>query len=257
MTAAHDKVTVVIPAYNEAATIADVARRARAQLPQVIVVDDGSTDGTADCLQGLDVTVLRNAENLGKAVSLWRGMQAAMAAGASAVITLDADGQHQPEDIPLVLRAAGQHPGELIVASRLRRAETPPPPLRLFANRCANFWISWAAGYRIADTQSGFRLYPVVLLKRLSAPRGRGSCFVFESETLIEAAWQGVRSRPVVIDAVYPKVARPSHYRPAVDTLRIIRMVALRLLRRGMYPLGLWRVLRETQPEPLPDARPH
>jgi glycosyltransferase involved in cell wall biosynthesis len=255
MTAAHDRVTVVIPAYNEAATIADIAKRARAQLAQVIVVDDGSGDGTAEQLRGLDVTVLRNERNCGKAVSLWRGMETALARGASAVVTLDADGQHQPEDIPQMLRAAAQYPGQLIVASRLRRA-APPPPLRLFANRCANFWISWAAGYWIADSQSGFRLYPAALLRRLPTPHGRGSGFVFESEALIEAAWQGVRSRPVVIDSIYPKVARPSHYRPAVDTLRIIRMVALRLLRRGLYPLGLWRVLREPRPDALPNAHP-
>lgn len=256
MTAALDRVAVVIPAYNEAATIADIAARARAQLTQVLVVDDGSGDGTAERLRGLDVTVLRNEANLGKAVSLWRGMETALDGGATAVITLDADGQHRPEDIPLLLAAAERYPGQLIVASRLRRA-VAPPPLRLFANRCANFWISWAAGYWIPDSQSGFRLYPAPLLRRLSAPRGRGSSFVFESEALIEAAWQGVRSQPVVIDSLYPGAARPSHYRPAVDTLRIIRMVALRLLRRGLHPSGLWRVLREARPDPLPDARPH
>lgn len=256
MTLHQDNVVVVIPAFNEAATIRDVAARARAQLPKVIVVDDGSTDGTADQLQDLDVTVIRNLQNEGKAVSLWRGMGAALAQGAVAVITLDADGQHQPEDIPQLLDVARQRPGLLVVASRLRRLEAPPP-LRLFANRCANFWISWAAGYRIADSQSGFRLYPAALLRRLPPPRGRGSCFVFESEVLIEASWQGVRSLPVVIESVYPKVARPSHYQPVWDTVRIIKMVALRLLRRGMYPLGLWRVLRETPSEPMSDARTH
>jgi glycosyltransferase involved in cell wall biosynthesis len=241
--AGQDEAAVVIPAYDEADTIADVARRARAQLRRVIVIDDGSTDGTAERLQGLDVTVLRNGENCGKAVSLWRGMQKALADGADAVITLDADGQHRPEDIPQLLEQARRHPGLLIVASRLRRVEAPPP-LRLFANRCANFWISWASGYRIHDTQSGFRLYPAALLQRLPAPRGRSSGFVFESEVLIEAAWQGVLSLPVIIDSIYPKASRPSHYRPALDTLRIAQMVALRLLRRGLYPVGLWRSLQ-------------
>jgi glycosyltransferase involved in cell wall biosynthesis len=238
------KFAVVIPAFNEAATIADVARRARAQLVPVIVVDDGSTDGTTAALQGIDVTVLRNAENCGKALSLWRGMQLALEQGVDAVITLDADGQHRPEDIPQVLAAARAQPGRVIIASRLRKTEGAPP-LRLFANRCANFWISWAAGYYIPDSQSGFRLYPAALLKQIAAPRGRASCFVFESEVLIEAAWRGVRSAPVTIDSLYLKAARPSHYRPVLDTVRIVIMVALRLLRRGMYPQGLWRALQE------------
>jgi glycosyltransferase involved in cell wall biosynthesis len=256
MTLPQDRLVVVIPAFNEAATIRDVAERARAQLADVIIVDDGSTDDTTNQLKGLDVTVLRNEHNQGKAVSLWRGMEAALARGATAVITLDADGQHRPEDIPQLVEVTRQRPGLLVIASRLRRL-APPPPLRLFANRVANFWISWAAGYRIADSQSGFRLYPASLLRRLPPPRGRGSCFVFESEVLIEAAWQGVCSLPVVIESVYPKVARPSHYRPVLDTVRIILMVAMRLLRRGMYPLGLWRVIRNSPAEALTDARPH
>ncbi len=243
MSLTGDNVAVVIPAFNEAATIADVARRARAQLRQVIVVDDGSTDNTAEQLKDLDVTVLRNPENRGKAVSLWRGMTQALQLGALAVITLDGDGQHRPEDIPQVLAAANVNPGQMIMASRLRHTEGAPA-LRLFANHTANFWISLAAGYRIPDSQSGFRLYPAELLRRLSAPRGRRSCFVFESEVLIEAAWQGVRSQPVTIDSIYPKAARPSHYRPVLDTAHIVLMVAQRLLRRGLHPVGLWRSLQ-------------
>jgi len=241
--AARERIAVVIPAFNEAGTIAEVARRTRAQAQQVIVVDDGSSDGTGDRLAGLDVTVLRNSENLGKAMSLWRGMQHAIAQGAEAIVTLDADGQHQPEDIPQVLAAAQAQPNSIVIASRLRKTEGAPP-LRLFANRCANFWISWAAGYYIPDSQSGFRFYPAELLKRVTPPQGRASCFAFESEVLIDAAWKGVHSRPVTIDSLYFKAARPSHYRPVLDTVRIVLMVAKRLLRRGMYPQGLWRALR-------------
>jgi len=142
-----------------------------------------------------------------------------------------------------VLTAAGIYPGDIIVASRLRRTENAPP-LRLFANRFANFWISWAAGYWIPDSQSGFRLYPRRVFEEAAVPHNRERSFVFESEVLIEAAWHGIRSEPVPIDSVYFQAARPSHYKPTLDTTRIVRMVAWRLLRRGMNPFGLIRVLR-------------
>lgn len=238
-----EDIAVVIPAYNEAATIVDVAQRARAQAPKVIVVDDGSVDGTADLLAGLDVTVLRNAENCGKGASIFNGAEHALAQGAKAIVTLDGDGQHQPEDIGRVLTAARIYPEHIIVASRLRRTENAPP-LRLFANRFANFWISWAAGYWIPDSQSGFRLYPRVVFEKAAVPHTIERSFVFESEVLIEAAWKGIRSEPVPIDSVYFDTARPSHYKPTEDTVRIVRMVAGRLLRRGMNPLGLIRILR-------------
>ncbi len=233
----------VIPAYNDAATVADVARRAAAYCP-VIVVDDGSTDDTPAVLAGAPATVLRNTANSGKAASLWRGFEHALEQGAERVLSLDADGQHAPEEIPRLLAAAAEQPERIIIASRsIGREQTPP--LRLFANRMANFWISWAAGYPIADTQSGFRLYPANVLRRVRVPTDRSRGFVFESEMLIEAARRGVRVLSVPIQAIYHEDRRPSHYRAAADTLRIIRMVAWKLIRRGSYPQGLYRSLTE------------
>ncbi|MGH8530474.1 MAG: glycosyltransferase family 2 protein [Nevskiales bacterium] len=236
------KAAVVIPAYNEAATIRDVVIRARAQLDCVIVVDDGSSDGTAAQLAGLDVVLLRNAQNRGKADSLWRGLQHALESGFDAVITLDGDGQHQPEDIPRVLAAARAQPGHIIIASRLQHREHAPP-LRLFANRMANFWVSWAAGYFIPDSQSGFRLYPAQVLRRVRVHHARRHSFVFESEILVDAAWRGARSVPVPIKSLYFQATRSSHYKAGRDTLAIARMVAWRLFLRGLNLVGLLRVL--------------
>lgn len=235
-------VPVVIPAYNEGATIRDVVSRAMQQTTTVIVVDDGSVDDTMAQLQGLDVVLLHNEANLGKAASLWRGMRHALSMGATAAITLDGDGQHRPEDIPRLLGAAQAFPGQIVIASRLRKQENAPP-LRLFANRFANFWISWAAGYFIADSQSGFRLYPAEVLRSVNVKTDREHSFVFESEILIDAAWKQHRSIAVPIESLYPKMARHSHYRPAADTIAIVQMVAWRLLSRGLYPIGLLRVL--------------
>jgi glycosyltransferase involved in cell wall biosynthesis len=234
---------VVIPAYNEASTIRLVVMRALRYAERVIVVDDGSVDGTAAALGGMPVTVFVNETNRGKAASLWRGMQHALSLGVDAVVTLDADGQHDPADIPRLVGAARRSPGSIVIGARLADKDKIPP-LRYFANRFANFWIAWAAGYPIEDSQSGFRLYPAALLRRVRVPHGPTKGFVFESEILIVASRLGYRSVPVPVAAIYPLEGRPSHFRQFVDVERIVRMVALKLLSRGMHPLGLVRSLR-------------
>ncbi len=236
-------VAVVIPAYNEAATVAGIVRRARRQVETVIVVDDGSGDDTAAQAAAAGAQLLRQPANQGKGAALWRGMQEALAHGADAIVTLDADGQHNPEDIPKLLAAARAQPGHLIVAARLERRERAPG-LRRFANGMADFWISWAAGYPIRDTQSGFRLYPAAFLRDVSAPQNGRRGFAFESALLIHAARLGCYPATVAIETIYPPQGRPSHYRPWRDTLRIVAMVAWELLGRGLYPTGLLQSLR-------------
>ena len=118
---------VVIPAYNEATTVRDVAQRALQQAALVIVVDDGSSDGTAQGLEGLGAVVLRNEDNQGKAASLRRGAVEAMRLGATAIVTLDGDGQHCPEDIPMLLRAWHAAPDSIVIGSRLHERGKIPP----------------------------------------------------------------------------------------------------------------------------------
>lgn len=233
----------VIPACEEGATVAEVVSETLRYCP-VIVVDDGSTDDTACHLEQFPATILRNEANCGKAYSLWRGFTHALEQGVEAVISLDADGQHAPGEIPRLIEAARAQPGAIILAAR-QRGHEHAPPLRRFANRMADFWISWAAGYPISDTQSGFRLYPADLLRQLHLPVDQRHSFVFESEVLIEAARLGVQTRTIGIDAIYPPSRRPSHYCAGRDTLRIVRMVAMRLLSQGMHPRGLYRTLAQ------------
>jgi glycosyltransferase involved in cell wall biosynthesis len=236
------EVAVVIPAYNEAATIAQTVSGACRIVKWVIVVDDGSTDGTASLLDGFPATLLRHDRNQGKAASLWDGMRLSLSLGAAAVVTMDADGQHRPEDISRLIAEAENHKDRIIIAARLKNRSVVPTARR-FANWMADFWISWAAGFPIRDTQSGFRLYPTEALRHAGAVCDRRHGFVFESEVLIEAAWRGYYTREVGIDAIYQAGGRPSYYRPAVDTLRIVRMVAWKLISRGLYPMGLARSL--------------
>ncbi len=237
------KFAALIPAYNEAASIREVAERCLRQVDTLIVVDDVSTDGTADALAGLPVTVLRHAHNQGKAAGLWDGFRQALESDVDAVITLDGDGQHAPEEIPKLIAAATRHPDRLIIGSRLWD-KAAFPPARYRANRFASFWIGWAAGQPLEDSQSGFRVYPATLLHKLLARGHHASGFVFESEVIIDATRLGHPSVPVRISAIYRDTARASHFRPARDTARIARMVAGKLLMRGLDPTGLVRSLR-------------
>lgn len=246
---------VVIPAYNEAATVRDVAMRARQQCANVIVVDDGSTDDTGRVLAGLDITLLRNEENLGKAGSLWRGFQHALTQGAIGVITLDADGQHAPEDIPMFLKESMCQPNALLIGVR-RRGQRKAYFWRYLANRIADFWISWTAGRPIDDSQSGFRLYPAGFLRGLAIPHDTTRSFVFESEALIEAGRDGTPIDIVDVGVAARTGPKPSHFRPVLDITRITMMVAWKLLSRGMYPMGLYRVLaRQRRHQNSPEGR--
>lgn len=238
-----DRLAVVIPAFNEAATIRDVVEQALRLELRIIVVDDGSRDATFEAVKDLPVEVLQNASNTGKGASLWRGFQLAIKAGAQAVVTLDADRQHDPDDIGRLVTAWKANPNSIVIGARTpdwRRIHSA----RFIANRTADFWISWAAGLHIQDTQSGFRVYPASLLRRVSIKSGRTRSFVFESEILIKAARLGYTTSSVPI-ATRPRAhGDASHYRPVVDTLRIAKMLCYQLLCCAFSPAGLYRAVR-------------
>jgi len=234
---------VVIPAFNESATLRDVVTGVLRHVARVIVIDDGSIDGTASTIADLPVIVLRNTRNLGKAASIVAGAREAVRRGATAIVTIDGDGQHDPADLPLLLDAHRAASDSIIIGARLH-ARDAIPTVRYRANRFANFWISWAAGYPIADTQSGYRVYPAALLAQPPAPYDPAASFVFESEILIAAARVGVNAVCVPVTVRYPDVARRSHFRPVVDVVRIAIMLTGRIVSRGFYPSGLVRSLR-------------
>ena len=243
MNPSWEGVWIAIPAYNESRTIRALAQHALAICPRVIVVDDASNDDTAAQVEDLPVTLLAHEVNQGKATALKTAFAHALAQDAPCVIALDGDGQHDPTDAPALLTAWQGQPERIVIGARLHdRARFPPA--RYHANRFACFWIAWAAGHPIADSQSGFRVYPREVMRIALGPRVRSRRFAFESEILIEAARQGHCTLAVAIPGRYPASARPSHFRPVVDIAKIVVMVAGRLLRRGMAPLSLWRSLK-------------
>lgn len=212
-------ICVVIPTYNNAVTIAKVVTDTLSYCDDVIVVADGCTDGTTEILQTIpSITLVSYSENRGKGYALKQGFQKALAMGFAYVITLDADGQHFPEDISLFLEANRQHPGSLIVGARkLEGAERSKGSN--FANRFSNFWFWVQTGRALEDTQTGYRLYPLHKLWGLSMLTSR---YEAELELLVFASWHGVKLVSIPVNVYYPpREQRVSHFRPGWDFARI------------------------------------
>ncbi|HBA61378.1 MAG TPA: DUF2062 domain-containing protein [Elusimicrobia bacterium] len=231
---------VIIPAYNNGRTAAAVIRGALAYLPDVIFVDDGSTDGTQRAAAGLPgVTVLRHDKNRGKGAALLSGFAKALALGFDRAITMDSDGQHLPEDIPAFLGAAAREPEALFVGSRKRVGARVSFGSR-FANKFSDFWFWLESGASLPDTQCGFRSYPLAAIDRLKLDKRR---YDLEVEVLVKAAWLGVPLRAVPVTAVYlPAGERVSHFRPFVDFMRISHLYTLFFFMRFFLPAPLQRV---------------
>lgn len=211
---------IIIPTYNNAGTVADVAQRVQAQGFPLIVVNDGCTDGTPVRLAALPgpLTVLTHETNRGKGIALKTGLSYAKQAGFRYAVTLDADGQHFPEDLPAFLAALDAHPGALIVGSRDLRAENMPSG-NSFANRFSNFWFRMQTARRLPDTQTGFRAYP---LDRLPSLRLLTARYEAELTLLVFSAWKGVELVPLPIRVHYPAPGeRVSSFRPFRDFFRI------------------------------------
>ena len=245
-----DRIAVVVPALNEALRIREVVAGALLHCPNVIVVDDGSDDGTPELVADLPVTLLRHARRLGKGAALRDGFAEALRRGHAAVVTLDGDGQHDPADIPRLLAAGNRHPGWIVIGARLRRRERQPLHRRL-ANAFGDWGIAWGTGYQVVDSQSGQRLYPAEVC-RLGCSGIPGEDFVFEAQILMSAAQQlGTRCVSVPIEARYNQVHgapdfRPSHFRPLRDLWRITSHIVLQCVRRG----GLWEVHKRVRQHP-------
>jgi glycosyltransferase involved in cell wall biosynthesis len=231
--------TVLIPAHNEEKTIRAVVEGALAHVDRILVISDGSTDGTVAALEGLPVEIVDCAENRGKGHRLAQGFEHAISQGATSVLTLDADGQHDPDDIPAFLEAARIAPGCLVIGDRFEdRASIPES--RALPIRFGDFFISWASERKIRDGQCGMRLYPVELWRRTRLPETEQSHFVLETAILLRAAEAGFDFVRVPVRARYQGyVMRPSHFRPVVDTLRIVRTIIRFLIMRGLKPRGL------------------
>ncbi len=237
----------VIPLYDNGGTISEVVRRVRAHVEDVIVVDDGSCDHGADTVdQGDGVVVLRHERNRGKGAAVKTGLARARELSFTHVVQLDADGQHDPGDIPRFLEASRCAPAAVISGERL--CTDPVPGSATFGRHFGVFWYRLeTGGHPLTDTQCGYRVYPLAMFDRV---RVRGDRMDFDVEVLVRAVWAGVdvRGLPTLV-RYFPPEERVSGFQPLRDNLRFSLLHfwmtnAFVLLSVGRWLGRLWRRLR-------------
>ena len=210
----------LIPAYQASANLQRVLSDLRAHDPAgaLLVVDDGSTDGTGDIARAAGIDVVTHAANRGKGVALRSGFAWLAERGFETAVSVDADGQHRAEDAVMLARHPAP-PGALVLGVRDLARDGAPGPSQ-FSNAFSNWWVSRFAGQKLSDTQCGLRRYPLsATLSLASDARGYG----FESDMLVRAARQGIPIVEVPVRVIYPpKAERVSHFRVVADPARIV-----------------------------------
>lgn len=217
-----ERFLVVIPALDAGASVAGVVKASLTHLPDVVVVNDGSTDSTAKAAAEAGATVLHHPRNLGKGAALKTGFRYALENGFDAVVTVDADGQHLPSEIPKFLRAFRETGADLIIGDR-SHLFGGMLPRRRNANMFSAWAISECAGTTVGDSQSGFRLYSASLIRGVTM---RANGFAAESEIIVRAGRLGRKVLSIPIELGFVNGISTSHYRPLLDTLRIAGVVA-------------------------------
>lgn len=228
-------VAIVIPSYNHGTRISDVVWQSIALGFPLFVVDDGSTDATAAILSGIDgITVITHAENRGKGVALQSGFAAAQKT-CDWAITLDADGQHNPEDVEGLLAAMPDGMRPIVVGARLGMDGENVPWTSRFGRGFSNFWVWVSGGPKVTDSQSGFRLYPLPEVLGLEVHSAR---FQYEVEVLVKARQAGIPVMETPVQVVYQRGAeRISHFHPWQDFLRN-SVTFSRLIFQRIFSLG-------------------
>ena len=211
-------VLIVIPTYNNDGTLAKVIEDVRVYSDNILVVNDGSTDSTADIIENAGVQHISYSKNKGKGYAIRQSFIYAKNNGFDYVITIDADGQHFASDIPTFIDKINTEKEAIIIGARNLTADNMPSR-NTFANKFSNFWFKIETLKKLDDTQSGFRLYPI---NKLEIFKFLSNKYEFEIEVIVRAAWAGIKVMNVPIKVYYPpKEERVSHFRPLKDFLRI------------------------------------
>ncbi|MDD5730961.1 MAG: glycosyltransferase family 2 protein [Candidatus Omnitrophica bacterium] len=213
------KTCVIIPAYNEAKTISGIVSLIRSQAIEVVIIDDGSLDNTSGLAQENGAFVIKNTQNQGKGASLNKGFNYALDKGFDAVITMDGDGQHLPEEIPDLIGAAEAKKADIVLGNRMQNTKGMPF-VRILTNKFMSWLISVIAKQDIPDTQCGFRLIKKEVLKSVFI---KSSKYEAESEILIKASRAGFKIASVPVKTVY--LGEASKINPVTDTFRFLKYI--------------------------------
>jgi glycosyltransferase involved in cell wall biosynthesis len=213
------QVCVIIPTYNNQGTLAAIITDVLAYTSQVIVVNDGSTDDTQAIIQSFpQIQSVSYTQNVGKGWALRKAFDYANELGYQYAITIDSDGQHFASDLPAFIERLELEPDSMIIGSR-NMEQSSVPGKSSFGHQFSNFWFWVETGIKCPDTQSGYRLYPIHLLKNTKYVTRK---YEFEIEVIVRAAWKGIKIDWVPVTVYYaPKETRISHFRPFQDFSRI------------------------------------
>jgi len=233
------KFAFVIPVYNHPLYVAQVVAGVQEYGFPVIVVNDGSTDETATCLEMIsDIHVLSHSVNRGKGAAILTGLEKA-AEMAEWAITIDGDGQHDPMDATTLMKSALENPDAIIIGKREGMKDQQAPWTSRFGRQFSNFWVFAASGVWLTDSQTGFRIYPLPRCLNLGVVSMR---FQFEVEILIKACWQGILVSERPIGVKYKKeIMRISHFRPFIDFLRNALTFTRLIVQRILIPSAIRR----------------
>lgn len=234
------KTLIVIPVYNHAKTIGSVVLNALDTGMPVLVVDDGSTDEIGAELEGVPCTIVRLPENQGKGSAIITGVRFAAENGYEAVVTLDADGQHDPSEATKLIECAESNSWPVIIIGAREMIEESVPRSSHFGRTFSNFWVRIECGKDLSDTQSGMRLYPVNCLLDLDLKSTR---YDFEIEVLVKSVWGGVGVDSVPVSVHYPPGnKRVSHFHKIIDNYRL-SVLHTKLVCRRLLPLSHKRII--------------